>query len=114
MDNFKKCSKCGEVKLLDCFYRDKKRTDGMTCQCKNCMDFSSKKYKKENLDKARMYDKKREKAKNKNRVKNVKDVYIKSKIKQQTGIPHEHITQDLIETKRLHILIQRKLKDLTK
>ena len=44
----------------------------------------------------------------------LKNSYIKGKIKKQTGVPYEHITQDLIETKRLHILIKRKLKDLTK
>ena len=45
---------------------------------------------------------------------NLPDGYIKKHIKGQTGLTYEHITQDLIETKRLHILIKRKLKDLTK
>ncbi len=177
MDNFKKCSKCGEVKLLECFSRDKTRKDGYSVECKKCNTEYGAKYRAKNREKikakaAEYHAKNREKinaraakyyvenaekresitAKNREKinaraaeyraknpekrksinakyyVKNAEkikartdkyteqltDTYIKNQIKQQTGVPYEHITQELIETKRLHILIQRKLKDLTK
>ena len=140
MDNFKKCSKCGEVKLLDCFHKNKSKKDGYRFQCKKCRSEAYKKYRAENagamkIAEAKHYAKNREKIKAKNdkyitkhiekvkekRVKKkaemvelLKNSYIKEKIKKQSGVPYEHITQELIETKRLHILIQRKLKDLTK
>jgi 5-methylcytosine-specific restriction endonuclease McrA len=38
----KKCGRCGEIKPLDKFYRDKSRKDGLTPQCKACrMAYSS-------------------------------------------------------------------------
>ena len=151
MDNFKKCSKCGEVKLLDCFNRDKSNKDGYKFWCRKCHAGAFNKYRAENHEKIKItkdkyYAKNREKilaktlewrTKNPEKVKDsyakyyaensekvkafeirytkeLRDSYIKKQIKQQTGVPYEHITQDLIETKRLHILIKRKLKDLTK
>ena len=181
MDNFKKCSKCGEVKLLECFSRDKTRKDGYSVECKKCNTEYGAKYRAKNREKlnakaAEYHAKNREKinaraakyyvenaekresitakyrAKNREKInaraaeyraknpekrksinakyyvenaekikartdkytEQLTDTYIKNQIKQQTGVPYEHITQELIETKRLHILIQRKLKDLTK
>mgnify|MGYP003427102986 CR=1 FL=1 len=155
MDNFKKCSKCGEVKLLDCFGLNKTRKDGKAVYCKICQKIYMSSYKDKNIIKIKEYGKKYYSAnsdlvKNRNKLryladkeswcyktkqwriknklkvneyqkvsrdKNSKDLhdsYVKGQIKQQTGVPYEHITQDLIETKRLHILIKRKLKDLTK
>lgn len=32
----KKCTKCGEVKAIDAFYADKRRTDGKRSACKTC------------------------------------------------------------------------------
>jgi hypothetical protein len=42
----KKCSKCGELKLVSEFYRDKSYKDGYRRQCKEC----SKKYYNENKE----------------------------------------------------------------
>ncbi len=166
MDNFKKCSKCGEVKLLECFSRDKTRKDGYMGWCKKCFVEAHKKYRAENAGKIKIADAKyraenpekvkvtRDKHYTKNRekiiaktlewrtknpekvkaktlewrtknpekvkamhnryAKELTDLYIKKQIKRRIGINNVHITQDLIETKRLHILIKRKIKDLTK
>ena len=38
MTTFKSCSKCKEVKDKIYFYNDKKRSDGKTPQCKDCMN----------------------------------------------------------------------------
>ena len=139
MDNFKKCSKCGEVKLLDCFSLNKACIDGRQYTCKKCATAIHKKYNAEKHEKikAKAAKWRAEKTKNKEKkkarldkwraenpekvrtnlakyVKNLPDAYIKNQLKQVSGVPYEHITQELIETKRLHILIKRKLKDLTK
>ena len=154
MDNFKKCSKCGEVKLLECFSLNKRSRDGYQYACKKCaIEYVNKyyaknreevkarmaKYRAENYEKVKAKESKyraenpenpekrkaridKWRAENPEKVKSnlakyqkrLPDAYIKSRIKKQTGVPNERITKDLIETKRLHILIQRKLKDLTK
>ena len=136
MDNFKKCSKCGEVKLLDCFFRKKSAKDGHKSACKKCFHKFAKEYRDENTEKVKAREAKyraknsekiktsayewaeknsgKIKTKNAKRSKDLTDAYVKVTIKQQSGVPNEIITPDLIETKRLHILIKRKLKDLTK
>lgn len=59
----KKCSKCGLEKSKADFYRDKSRKDGLTCQCKECMDKQSKEYISKNYESVRkrnnILDKKR-------------------------------------------------------
>ena len=49
----KKCNKCGEVKTVDCFSKDKAKKDGLMSNCKECV----KKYKQENKNKIREYHK---------------------------------------------------------
>lgn len=40
----KTCSKCGEVKPLDGFYKNRSTLDGFTYQCKKCTNDGQKKY----------------------------------------------------------------------
>jgi hypothetical protein len=41
----KKCGKCGEVKGLECFSKDKSRRDGLQCYCKVCVgEYDRKRY----------------------------------------------------------------------
>ena len=47
----KKCSKCGVVKGLEAFYRDKYRVDGYSGQCKTCRTAYQREYRKNNLEK---------------------------------------------------------------
>lgn len=47
----KTCSKCGEEKPLNDFYKDKSRIDGHTYICKTCHSIMTHKYRLENLDK---------------------------------------------------------------
>ena len=42
----KVCSKCGELKSLDDFYKDKNKLDGLTYECKTCSKNRMKNYKR--------------------------------------------------------------------
>jgi len=54
----KTCSKCGEVKPLDDFYKNKANKDGASCWCKTCKNEYSKQYFRENPNKIRHIKKK--------------------------------------------------------
>lgn len=46
MSNTKKCTKCGEVKSLNDFYKRKKAGDGVCCACKPCSEESLNNYRR--------------------------------------------------------------------
>lgn len=50
-----KCSKCLNIKNLDCFYKDKNSKSGVTRWCKNCMQSQNKNWKKENKENVNQY-----------------------------------------------------------
>jgi hypothetical protein len=49
----KTCSKCGETKPLDGFYRDRRARDGLTCQCKACRGLSNTAWEQANPDRVK-------------------------------------------------------------
>jgi hypothetical protein len=49
----KACSKCGEVKALSGFYKDKYMRLGYSSRCKACYNEQKRKYREENRDKLR-------------------------------------------------------------
>lgn len=51
----KTCSKCGEEKSLDSFYRDKRWKGGPRAYCKACSNATSSKWRKKNEEKNREY-----------------------------------------------------------
>jgi hypothetical protein len=51
------CSKCGEEKNKDSFYKDKSRKDGLSIICKTCSKIYYKKYYKENKEKIKKQSK---------------------------------------------------------
>lgn len=67
---FKTCTKCGNKKTIDLFYKQTSSKDGLQHRCKQCSNVDKKKYKsknyseqikqwrKNNPDKIRQYDKK--------------------------------------------------------
>lgn len=46
----KRCSKCGEIKLIEMFSRRKRAKDGRRSECKVCVAEDSKKYRTENAE----------------------------------------------------------------
>ncbi len=53
----KQCSKCGEIKPLSSFNKDKARKDGLRASCKICQELSNKKYRQNNRSKLSQYNK---------------------------------------------------------
>lgn len=54
MTDTKRCSKCGEVKALDEFCKDKNRKDGYFVYCRQCVSDKRKKYTQEHADELRV------------------------------------------------------------
>ena len=52
----KVCTKCGEDKPLTEFYRDSRRSDGLTSSCKKCNNFLKAEYRKANPEKMKARD----------------------------------------------------------
>ena len=52
------CTKCGEEKSLEEFYKDRRRKDGFYPQCKICLKKYQRKYKEQNRDKYLEHSKK--------------------------------------------------------
>lgn len=55
INNMKKCSKCKNIKNLDCFYKDKSNKDGLTWWCKECINIKQKGYNSANKEKTAAY-----------------------------------------------------------
>lgn len=50
---FKRCSRCGEIKALEGFSRNKAMKDGLQNQCRICQTESNRRWRQENPDKVR-------------------------------------------------------------
>ena len=78
MEGMKKCSKCGEVKSLGEFNKDKNKKDGLRSQCKAC----TKAYREDNKEKKKAYyeaNKEKYAEKNKGRYEDNKEKYAEKK-----------------------------------
>jgi len=53
----KRCSKCGEVKPLEDFYKNKSRKHGVSSLCKSCESAYRKQYLEQNREKTSAYQK---------------------------------------------------------
>lgn len=54
----KVCTKCGETKSVDAFYKDKRARDGLYSSCRACSDARHRAYYEENFERVREYHKK--------------------------------------------------------
>lgn len=50
---FKRCNKCGEMKLIGDFYKDKKNSDGRNFWCKECVRKHQAKHYRKNAERIR-------------------------------------------------------------
>jgi len=57
-EGYKKCSKCGEIKPFEEFYKDKSHKDGYRSICKKCIKENNKKWYEENKEYMKEYNKK--------------------------------------------------------
>ena len=108
----RKCSKCGEVKPINEFYKHKKQKDGLSIQCKCCVKEYYKKHLKERREYQREYRKEHREYINKYNKEDIvllKSWYIKSKLI-SLGWEKEDITEEIIETKRNIIKTKRLIK----
>lgn len=129
----KRCSKCGEKKDINEFYKRKKSKDGLMSCCKSCSLNNTKKYylrnKTEVLKKRKIYQqtnkiiiskqkklyeinnrgKRREREKN--CAKENKDRYMKKLLRRQ-GFNKEEITEEIITLKRGIIKNKRVIKQI--
>lgn len=130
-DTTKKCSKCGEVKLLGEFGINRFFNDGLHIYCKPCSRFMSSRWRKENPEKARnirirTYKKSKKRIteyhkqwvkKNSKHLKSYfekyhqSDAYIKSLLVRDPKIRGD-ISQKLIDLKREQVQLKRLLKEL--
>ena len=117
MADCKRCSKCGEVKALECFYRKTAASDGLQSHCKAChLD------QKHNWDEKNREVMRRWRAGNRDHVaaytrewqavqrKLVTRSYVLRQLRKQ--LPSDaHIPAALVEAKGLHMKIKRLLKE---
>jgi hypothetical protein len=128
----KVCSKCYIAKVLDDFFKKSSAKDGRSSTCKKCHKVIQAKYYKENKEKvalhgAKYYEKNKEKIaisrakynkENKEKklalrrkykikaIDTLNDCYVKEKLR----IKGIDIPQELIELKRIQLLIKRELR----
>lgn len=130
-DTTKKCSKCGEVKLLGEFYKKKMGKYGRSSYCSKCASIinkkwyyinisgevlpearrtkgidASKRYKKENPEKVKEC-RKREKI-------NLSNSYVKRCITRRSGPLYSNIPKNLIDLKREQLKLTRLIKEKQK
>ena len=116
----KKCNKCGEVKQLSEFSTDKRNSCGRIGHCKKCSSIITKKWKDNNIEKAKESDKKY-KIKNKLKIseyyinqRKYIDINYAKRMLRQSGFTTEQINEnpELIEVKRLIVKTKRLCKTL--
>ncbi len=108
LTGLKNCTKCGETKPFDAFYKQTKASNGRKAVCRDC----EKKYYKENINSRRRYSREylaanRDKLNLQQRQNSagLSASYIKSRIKKSINI--NNVPEDLIELKRIHITLKR-------
>jgi len=124
-DQTKRCHKCGEYKPIHAFHKDKNRKGGHSDRCAECVIAHVKNYyqthRSETIQRAREWNQKNQVRRREialawgnKEVARLGDSYIRSKISESTGLAHNDIPQELVETKRVHMKIKRLITELNK
>lgn len=98
------CWACKKVSPLDCFYRDKSSATGYARCCKDCSRERRRGWRGRGYEKY-IADKK---TKEKNQIDTISDSYIRHLLAKNTCLSRSQIPSELVELKRLQILITRK------
>lgn len=109
----KVCGKCKIEKEFEFFSKDKSRKDGMFVRCKSCTSKYFKKYYEKHADKVKvnnvMWRKENREIIN-NYEKKYSENLSSSYVAKTVGLSIKHCPQELIELKRIQILIGRELR----
>ncbi len=85
----KKCSKCGEVKPLEEFNKQKRNPDGLNYDCKICLRASKKLWREANPDKV-MASRRKWKSNNKDKVKSDARKHERAKTLMKADVSNKH------------------------
>lgn len=104
MSNSKTCTKCGQVKSLQDFHKDKRRSDGLFPQCKTCVLDRMKLYAEQKAEEARLrarnwYYKNQDRAAIQGKLRREKH---KEKIAEQARLYRLANRERLLERQRIH------------
>ena len=113
------CKKCGIEKDIEEFTKASKCMFGRSHRCKECHAKATMMYRNKNKERIsdhnrRHKNKNKEKilAINRNNIKNLSDLYIKSQMCQRSNLKASDITQEMIELKREILQYKRIEKEL--
>ena len=119
VDGLKKCSKCGEVKGVEEFGKDKNRSDGLYHMCKSCKSRIDKLYSIRVVDRRAETNrlwyirmKGRLDLERRDVITSLGDWYIKTKLSQKLSVSFKDIPPQMIELKRTQLINKRLLKKL--
>lgn len=106
----KECIKCGEIKSIHLFFKDKYTDSGFTYKCKDCFVKYKANYRK------RPEVKRKERLKEADARQNLADRYVKQRLRTQSKniLRHNEIPPHLIEAKREILKLKRLIKSKTK
>jgi hypothetical protein len=125
-EGHKKCTKCLEVKAFSEFHKAKQYKDGLVYNCKDCAKQRVSIWQKNNPEKCykkyinyvnktpkyRETKKKKIQEYKKKERENLDDRYIKETLMQNNNLKASDIPQEMIEVKRMQLMIRRQLKEM--
>lgn len=112
--SLKKCSCCSQWLHVSCYHKNAKALHGVMGMCKNCRNAYQREGRRHNLvytrekDRAR-YERSRA-AQLKERRDHLTDGYVKKLLTQHSAIQIAIVPQELIEAKRLQMMLHRETK----
>ena len=115
----KKCSKCGDVKSLEEFHKDKSRSDGAGAYCKHCISQQKRNYRARNRGLLTrrtkdwvVHNRDRIAERERKATRILDDRYVKRVLRMHTANRRAEIPPKLIALKREQLAIKRMAREL--